>query len=1529
MSGNLEIAVRFESSIWDRTSLREIALLKEQLRKQESATSSISVVIDLETVTWAEPCSMLALAVVLNNYQSKIDDLTVLLGDTTESSRLQFLTFIARQGFVSCFPSKVKFMLKTESNDENSYDRRQTETKLASIRAENAFRRMDAISARIIDLGKQADQEEKIAEYVEALVQEARIKSHHYNFLLSHKERDQSFHRLRKFLFEAILNSSEHAYENGVGHAAVYARVREGVPADHTIDAWHAKYSEEQRKGLAFEFREHNINSEWVEVFVVDAGAGILGHSNSWLQSIPNSAARVKLQDALRGPRPLNAVGAFLFRLPLSRHGKSRGHRTNETGLQEIARTLNQGGGYLRIVDGLEAIGAKFPWLPQNIASIGVSQARPKDEEALGTCLCLSYQPFADAQRPRTSLFTAPSKQDRERLFAALSQDDPAPSKELFFDRRDSQTPRPTKEETRRIHEALLASSASIVYVRLPKSATKRDIGHWINDLGDLITTSERTPPQEAMLVFPDLKAFHAELVADFISKLRPTSRWAFSRIAICTLGFDFLVLENIRGRFVPREKGRSRQNENRDSGFLISVARVLRGMDTTIFWDEGQLTRVSSFYENAKVSWATTTFPQRETNLQGYVDFSQAMVEPARYRVCRRALARIVLLLQPRKIIASDDLVVPIIKDIQGEFPIRDETQGGTLIVASVNVTGSTISRFSERADVETPHVVSFINRNTEARNVISLINWWPPSVPQSARGLQRVSGTPFVSARGDKSVLTPRMFGGGDGKSAGSFYPRSPQETYLDFVRAGAIAIDHRETSLRHDLIAFNTIPVLERAKIENSTAWKWIVAELDKFVGDSKSNWVVVFPNSQGANAIVQGYLSSRTGTKEVRDRFYPLNFLRDRSIEPYLISPLLEEKLSERFRSSELPVRALVVDSVTLSGNTIRQITQLIQSCAIQSGRKAAEVHSLALVDRSGFPVYAGVMEAFKARHHRFWRWDVPTLGRSDTCPVCAGLLRARTFERASKSSLVRTSLMRWIAEWQTESRHRSEVNERFSIALPASVKMKFGFYSNGSDTEAHEVLHTHSITLVSHIVEVTRLTHRSDIALKAALQRVDESPLVALQILTVVYLLFGRTFRFWERFAYAREMLKIVLGLPPEVSTESAFSVSLCCLALVTLDKEMLNELNGRYLDEYLGKSEVLNRDACTLMGILYSDRFGMAAFHRLAGVKGKNLQRFRVAVNGLSGLADFFEVVGLSASEWHKSSLQRSIDGVLRHFNKGYVSDSVWAEVGQILSLVRRLKSALEMVLDDFELVDVRPLSPLNPSQDLARINRELEEVVESLRLRDGARCAEGLRTVHGLLYGGSDRAPGLARRYSEALLQHLKVGSKKDLFIRKERASVKEDWSEYLRSKEGLVPNRWFDSAGEVAAVPLILTSDGGGWEREGYAFMSDEISEAIKVSLQNVIHAGFQISSPWDGLDPDVVADMWVKLDLQEHYLSITFANGSDAPTAPTLKSKECFDKFRDLGGIVVGPWLEDRLFQFELRVPMIARSLTSGEA
>jgi len=104
-------------------------------------------------------------------------------------------------------------------------------------------------------------------------------------------------------------------------------------------------------------------------------------------------------------------------------------------------------------------------------------------------------------------------------------------------------------------------------------------------------------------------------------------------------------------------------------------------------------------------------------------------------------------------------------------------------------------------------------------------------------------------------------------------------------------------------------------------------------------------------------------------------------------------------------------------------------------------------------------------------------------------------------------MARRVIERWTDQWELNSNDLNELNS--DVASPVfspPVRLTFGVVKVGGTWKKNYVEHDNALTLAANLVELTRLTHRSDISMNWCKKR-NHPPEVAILVLSVCFSLF--------------------------------------------------------------------------------------------------------------------------------------------------------------------------------------------------------------------------------------------------------------------------------------------------------------------------------------------------------------------------------------------------------------------------------------
>lgn len=729
--------------------------------------------------------------------------------------------------------------------------------------------------------------------------------------------------------------------------------------------------------------------------------------------------------------------------------------------------------------------------------------------------------------------------------------------------------------------------------------ANSDDSPEWIR------IASETYPIQATLVVICDDLACFA---VDFNSKKIISSNTGISNYS--RFWFSVTATSKPLGDYISNS---SKAVKSINPSILIStVIKRLRRRDSLIFWS-----RVKNLNDSSdaclwgNVQWNSTDV-HRSFNLDHYLDFSVAMKDRELAKILRRSLRRILALFPGEKIVCMDSLTEGLVADARWWFfgtkhvvqTVERNQQPGTILVGSVRVTGGTLRKYLELPGanvraiidcfVQPAHIKKSINMEMEIEcpELIAL-EWIPPkNKEESACLLEQEPGTPFirrVNAGMNSYVSIP------DFESVGS--ERTPNEMYKYFAFNGLIKLGHWSLGDKHSLLEVDTSQAIQNfaatyePKIDDQF-FGWLKTSLLDIERSNSCLPIVCYlpnrltqsivwhlrPMMQSINFVpIQLFAGIAGGIGQISD-------MSLMALDRAASNPIKAEAAEgfstnvNAINSSKIDVPIVVLDVGFVSKKTLRHVRRQL------SMHGCTNTIALGLLNRSSSPAHAGEIQ--KGRLETYWRWNVPILGRSAQCSICAAIKVYEIFQEQNFLSHrhLNVSMKATKADWESVS-----MNEMWKdrgvlptfLAKPKAIKLGFRDRSNLSAGEQwHYVNHTQSTTLSAHYIELSRYSGNEGYLLKAIK---DDPGLftseIRLECLSTFIVMCGNSLSESSTFLYLSELVRAVYEINAEMfsidsKVESGKTyrrieqlVGLATLSIFTLN-EKFQHIVGQLLEQY-------------------------------------------------------------------------------------------------------------------------------------------------------------------------------------------------------------------------------------------------------------------------------------------------------------------------------------------------------------------------
>jgi hypothetical protein len=1464
------------------------------------------IALDFSRVEWADPLSLLMLGVLLASYRPKDTVIHIKLGDRAKSTdeHRVFLKFFADQGFLESFAPFSIF--EWIADRQHLSDSKLIKDHLINFPKPTNLLEADCIHSKLVPIHPFMASTAAFERFIDDLIREARVRLRDTAFGADPHINDRLFQKLRKLLFELALNIVEHAYPSDItGYAGVYVRVRRRRPVVHqAARKWDTLRAAERTRDLAVHQLELNDNADWLELFVCDAGRGLVHDLHSWLNAEDlSSDAKLAIREATQSTRKLFSIGPSLFKLPLSKYARRTESRPSVTGLQFLGHMLGLDGDFSRLYTEGQWLGGTHPWQPTTSGSRDVTMSA-NAAFAPGSAFSIVIQPAEQATSYPEDTWSQASAEDLSHIADTLMSDQYVSHRPIIIDRREVEDQHPP------VLTAFpeLAEEGNTIIFRPRRNLSKNVAAQWIAAFaGDL---SSRPQWNATTLIFAELTPSQAIILAEAIKRFQ-VSELSQKDVYLVSEEWAVTCLSSSGGEFhLTPDHHKSRAflraplRRGIPSGSLLALE--LRRLDSHILWSSVGLAKPDNSYVHGQITWTETV------HLGGYLDLSVALTDPLKYRACRRALRRVVQLFPSLKPDPTDDVVASLLSDsAKGLYRTKElGVPPGRLAVGSVCVTSRTLQahlrRYGPGAHAA---IVLLVHGDGPAPDLplrpIFALRWQPPpatpgmALPQFAR----IPDTPFIAPDGPKSISIVRFRPPLPSRPPfhAPYYARTPEQTYSDFLRYRALKIGHWDYRGRHDLLTINFAQIIEYSVLEHGPLLGWLAVEFERLFTSQDRDLdlpaaLLVYPSHKITDELFQYIRASDVFAPILRNvNIVPIKFIGSHSVSPLLASPFAYEKIKEAFTvARERPAAAVIFDDAAVTGKHLIELTQILSEAG------SGVVHTIALLDRTGLPVRDGVMNSFLRRHRRYWRWDVPTTGHGRDCILCAAIREISSMMDQSLFPPYRRRLAEWAEEWRA-----SDVSENWHTrGLPPAtfdthVPITFGLQKVRGQEFRNTVFHPSSTGLASMLVELARLTTKADTALRKAeevlsLMNTAEDKVsylqAAIEILSAQLILFFDELSYWQKLERYWLLLQTLWTWFPEGRATSLVGL---CFALIT--HEMARELWRRCQSGIFHNEVFRNTDAVLVCRIVYAraqptPKIDYAASQHLTETARQNYTLLSNAETYRATIVRIFSVIGFRTSQSHESVLLRRLDKL----NETTAASERALVLGEVQQFLKSLAGGFER-LSELWLTGAETARAPNVIEDVEHLNTFIVTLPITNNTA-GSATEKWATSVREWIFGTGLFA-GVSRRYQQFFFQTVTRGSLQAAFLTELISSVRRNWDKIHEEKQVEYPSiAWRDKHGNLI-LPDIHCATNDRWDREINVCFDALVRECIRDILANVFHATSKMANPWNADDPST-AHLWWRALSDGGYLVLQFVNAS-RDTLVVLKPSAPLAGLQRIGG------------------------------
>ena len=450
---------------------------------------------------------------------------------------------------------------------------------------------------------------------------------------------------------------------------------------------------------------------------------------------------------------------------------------------------------------------------------------------------------------------------------------------------------------------------------------------------------------------------------------------------------------------------------------------------------------------------------------------------------------------------------------------------------------------------------------------------------------------------------------------------------------------------------------------------------------------------------------------------------------------------------------------------------------------------------------------------------------------------------------------------------------------FSAARAAS-------FNNKVRQEKHLYFNS-STAAASLLVELTRLTTRSDVAIKKADQIYEKCSDGAIEIIASQLLLFFDELEGKDKLERYTRLLSLIWEEP--VTTPV---MALACLCLTLPNHDILNGIWEYCKKELLPKAKLRNIDAILVTNIIRSKHDFETARPYVLKRNASKIEQHNYIM--LGGEADLFHIIRNFLSTIYKNPLTPGQltthtteirESLTRLFDNDLPGDvkTFDDEVSDIIQNMRLLEQIVLDLQNEFILkISKSILEELNVKTS------ELENSKKRLSIEQGTKLGNATITIreigrdlYNLLY---EKEGGLINNAGNQLFKQFeKFDDFDNKFIAKKIRNLKAEWEKILKAKElstkyQITIKRW--KTGSQFKKPQINRSHTNN-SNDIWIYCDSFIEGSLYDTLLNVFHASMTIEDPFTseankGLG--FKAHLWWNIEKTNKFLIFKTANASE---------------------------------------------------
>lgn len=1469
--------------------------------------------IDLSRCRWADPLPLLSLLILLNEWRKKGRQamITVPKLQNRSSETDKVLKFLSDEGFLDEMAKCAELMNSSEYIIESFGTlKKDLKPSLEKINSALHYTNSTLLKATIIDVKNEFGSdlktvdawiEEKI-KIVASLIRD-RIPAYSQRSLL---------HRLKIVLVETVQNIVKHAYRHSEkSFAGIYIRYRNGLD--------NSSLSNQERKKLNVALREENeycprLTSEFLELKKGCIEAFVIDHGIGFIESL---RGLIKSEDS---KYPFRYAYDLVFNQGKRRSYTTIPDSTFKGGLFHVGEMISNYQDYITGRDENEWMGGLLP-LEKDSYSL-IKAMDNENIKGLSWIIRLSWRGESEIGLENWTRYDG--SPNRHPVYREMEENKIRVNATDYpvYDFRYNHNRKPDRQKTKSDDYCLLLPGTN---------PGKYSIWMQIQEIaGDYEDSKSR------VLIIGDIPEYEKQTYIAAIHKVQiveAKKNWTkkFKKIILITRRLSTCILE--RGVFIESQTYLVQSDNARADYFLPlsdgfypdkSIAHYfswLRTYDSLVFWQYIQKNnKHKKFFLNADVKWN-----QDLQIIKGYLDFAQTCTESFLVSLYRLAIERTIgFFSNAEKLIPrfcffrNIDLLTKPIVDV-ANASLFDETQKEStneVYVGSVFASGKSKEDAMFYVNLSNSILnIHFFSHPSSKHHVPHLFNWpsqsWiDKNFDRSSKKYERVGRTHVIAEHGYKSFPVPRFHW----KNMNSFYYRNPRDTYDDWQdeRSQIISMGHFNFEGKHDFFKINITKLMDESFLYNYGLANFLVSEFFLSLGgvipddltehgkkyidsirhrrDRESitkTALIVYANNSASSAVVDQI--KKNFSEDLNGKIFalmPMN--KERVGSSLLISPLVFDEIRSQLKKSKSKT-VLLFDTSVISGRTRKELKHLLFHLG------AEEVITLTVIDRFRLPFRV----PNPLKHKSYWRLDAPRMGSAGMCPLCKGLKDIEGFKEDLASAFAIERIDQWKENWHVISYFNPQSDHGVKPTPITPMEKRFGIVLNEEtgqfeqviskeDKEAgikNEIVLRNSLGVTIYATEIHSMTSRDDLALKLCKAENGLNNATIIEVLAVQLLLFSSEYSKNVHF----EMIKKLFNACREIKQPDNHT-ALAALAILIQEKSIHKKLIHEIDKNWVSYSREMNFDVEILLAYvlkyLPSSEFEPDKIVRLLKFKNEETdlsvyQHLHYELYNEYGkihtkpLIAFFEKREYLEKETRDATLRDAINSISKliylinkipvwKLRRKYDVDPAPSDShNKVLAQLHFFYEEFKKNIDSFTIT--------------GQETPEYEIEIEKLKARVRQELIPNLKNFHSYIFLSlkSDQVQEVSPVYEEMQQIVLSVS--------------KHQWLDEAKNKEIALfktkPPRVF-----VSAIKNPISNALQNRRNNAWMIYDSYIQQEIRFTIMNAIHSTQEIDDIWsvDGSNYRK-AHLWVKVDYNNDFVILEFANASDMPAEKVKKKIE----------------------------------------